>query len=203
MFDSGISASALIEAIKNEADIAIPIRSESYILWLNALEQLLYTELIKEQGRIELTETADIINNGIELEALDLPDGENAVRFEDIHAVYADETQLIKSTAASGVIFFDTYYKIGKRLGLNLKNRPGKVVIVYYVKPELKTEGNIETKNVMLPVEFLDLAKAKLRAESYKVANEDSLAAKWMNDYNVLLETFKLWLSDKQAQFGI
>lgn len=203
MFDSGISASALIEAIKNEADIAIPIQSESYILWLNALEQLLYTELIKEQGRIELTETADITKNGIELESLGLSDGENAVRFEDIHAVYADETQLIKSTAASGVIFFDTYYKIGKRLGLNLKNRPGKVVIVYYVKPELKTEGNIETKNVMLPVEFLDLAKAKLRAESYKVANEDSLAAKWMNDYNVLLETFKLWLSDKQAQFGI
>lgn len=203
MFDSGIKASALIDAIKNEADIAIPIPDGSYTLWLNALEQLLYTEVIKEQGKIEIKETADIINNGIELEALDLPDGENAVRFEDVHAVYADETQLIKSTAASGVIFFDTYYKIGKRLGFNLKNRPGKVVIVYYVKPELKTADNIRTENVMLPVEFLDLAKAKLRAEAYKVANEDSLAAKWMNDYNVLLETFKVWLSDKRPSFGI
>jgi len=203
MFDSGIKASALIDAIKNEADIAIPIPDGSYILWLNALEQLLYTEVIKEQGKIELTETADIVNSGIETTALEVPDGENAVRFEDIHAVYADETQLIKSTAASGVIFFDTYYKIGKRLGFNLKNRPGKVVIVYFVKPELKTEDNISTENVMLPVEFLDLAKAKLRAEAYKVANEDSLAAKWMNDYNVLLETFKVWLSDKRPSFGI
>ena len=203
MFDSGILASKLIEVIKSEADIAIPIPDESCILWLNSLEQLLYTEVIKEQGRIELSDTADIVNNGVDISTLGVPDGENAVRFEDIHAVYADETQLIKSTAASGVIFFDTYYKIGKRVGLNLKNRPGKVVIVYYVKPELKDADNIDVKNVMLPVEFLDLVKAKLRAEAYKVANEDSLAAKWMNDYNVLLETFKLWLSDKQPNFGI
>ena len=54
MFDSGIKASALIEQIENEADIAIPIAKESYVSWLNALEQLLYTELIQEQGKIEL-----------------------------------------------------------------------------------------------------------------------------------------------------
>ena len=53
MFDSGIKASVLIEQIENEADIAIPIAKESYVLWLNALEQLLYTELIQEQGKIE------------------------------------------------------------------------------------------------------------------------------------------------------
>ncbi len=200
MFDSGIKASALIEQIENEADIAIPIAKESYVSWLNALEQLLYTELIQEQGKIEL----DGVNGSvIGIDTLTVPNDENAVRFEDIHAVYADQTQLIESTVASGVIFSDTYYKIGNDIGVNLKKEPEKVKIIYFVKPKLKTVANISTVNVMIPVEFIDLAKAKLRGEAYKVANEDSIAAKWLNDYNVLLETFKMWLSGKQSEFGM
>jgi hypothetical protein len=71
------------------------------------------------------------------------------------------------------------------------------------VKPELKTISNYASKYVMLPIEFIDLIKAKLRGEAYKYANEDNLAAKWLNDYNVLVETFKAWLSNKQPEFGI
>ena len=55
----------------------------------------------------------------------------------------------------------------------------------------------------MLPPELIDLAKAKLRGEAYKLANEDGLAAKWLNDYNVLLETFKVWIQSKAPAFGI
>ena len=200
MFDSGIKASALIEQIENEADIAIPIAKESFVSWLNALEQLLYTELIQEQGKIEL----DGVNGSvIGIDTLNVPNGENAVRFEDMHTIYADQTQLIESTAASGVIFPDTFYKIGVDIGLNLKKQPERVTIIYFVKPELKTTDNISTKNVMIPVEFIDLAKAKLRGEAYKVANEMELSAMWLNDYNVLLETFKAWLSGKQPEFGM
>lgn len=200
MFDSGIKAASLIEQIKNEADIAIPIANESYVSWLNALEQLLYTELIQEQGKIEL----DGVNGSvIGIDTLNVPNGENAIRFEDIHAIYADQTQLIKSTVASGVIFPDTYYKIGNDIGINLKKEPENIKIVYFVKPTLKTTDNISITNVMIPTEFIDLAKSKLRGEAYKIANEDSLAAKWMNDYNVLLETFKAWISTKQSEFGM
>lgn len=200
MFDSGIKASALIEQIENEADIAIPIAKENYVSWLNALEQLLYTEIIQEQGKIELD---GVKGSVIGIDTLNVPNGENAVRFEDIHAIYADQTQLIESTVASGVIFPDTYYKIGNDIGVNLKREPEKVKIIYFVKPELKTTDNISTKNVMIPVEFIDLVKAKLRGEAYKVANEDSIAAKWINDYNILLETFKAWISEKQPEFGM
>lgn len=200
MFDSGITASALIEQIKDEADIAIPIPDATYVLWLNALEQLLYTELIQEQGKIEL----DGVSSGvISIDTLNVPNGENAVRFEDIHTVYADQTQLIKSTVASGAIFPDTYYKIQNNIGLNLRKQAEKLKIIYFVRPALKTEDSISTECVMLPVEFIDLAKSKLRGEAYKVANEDSIAAKWINDYNVLLETFKAWLSGKQSEFGM
>lgn len=200
MFNSGVIVSDLIEQLKDEADISIPIPTASYVLWLNALEQLLYTELIQEQGKIEL----DSVSSGdISIDTLNVSNGENAVRFEDIHAVYADQTQLIKSTVASGVIFPDTYYKIGNDIGLNLKKQAEKLKIIYFVRPALKTEENINAECVMLPVEFIDLAKAKLRGEAYKVANEDNIAAKWINDYNVLLETFKAWLSGKQSEFGM
>lgn len=200
MFDSGIKAADLIEEIKDEADIAIPIPDTNYITWLNALEQLLYTEFIQEQGKIEIDNISDSV---IRINTLTVPSGENAVRFEDIYAVYADETQLIKSTAASGVIFKDAYYKTGNDIGINLIKNPSKLTIVYFVKPELKTKTNISAKNVMLPLEFIELAKSKLRGEAYKLANEDGIAAKWINDYNVLLETFKAWLTDKRPEFGI
>lgn len=203
MFNSGIKAKDLIAQIVDEADVAYPISNQNYIQWLNALEQLLYTEVIQEQGEIEFTGD---FNLPIAIDTLDVPDGENAVRFEDIHAMYADKTQLIESTVASGVIFPDTYYKIQNNIGLNLKNTPEKLKIIYYVRPALKTvdtSDNISEENVMLPVEFIDLAKSKLRGEAYKLANEDSIAAKWLNDYNVLLETFKMWLSGKQSEFGM
>lgn len=200
MFDSGIKALDLIEQIKDEADIAYPISDESYVLWLNALEQLLYTEIIQEQGKIEFN---DVKGSVIGVDTLDVPNGENCVRFEDIYAVYAGDTQLIKSTVTSGVIFPDTYYKIGNDIGLNLEKEPEKIKLIYFVKPELKTTDNIGTLNVMIPVEFLDLAKAKLRGEAYKAANEDALSAKWINDYNILLETFKAWILGKRSEFGM
>lgn len=200
MFNSGITVKSIIEQIQDEADISIAIPNGSYVMWLNALEQLLYTELIQEQGKIELDgEIGDVVS----INTLNVPDGENAVRFEDIHAIYADETQLIKSTVTSGMLFHNTYYKIHNDIGLNLKNQPEKLKVIYFVRPALKTEQNISADIVMLPVEFIDLVKAKLRGEAYKLSNENSLAAKWINDYNVLLEIFKAWLSEKQSEFGL
>lgn len=200
MFNSGITVKSIIEQIQDEADISIAIPNGSYVMWLNALEQLLYTELIQEQGKIELDgEIGDVVS----INTINVPDGENAVRFEDIHAIYADETQLIKSTVTSGMLFPNTYYKIQNDIGLNLKNQPEKLKVIYFVRPALKTEQNISADIVMLPVEFIDLVKSKLRGEAYKLANENSLAAKWINDYNVLLEIFKAWLSEKQSEFGL
>lgn len=200
MFDSGIKAADLIEQIKDEADIAIPIPDINYIAWLNAVEQLLYTELIQEQGEIKL----DSVSGGvISISDLSVPSGESEVRFEDIHAVYADKTQLIKSTLASGVIFPNTYYKTRNNIGLSLTEQPQTVKIIYFIRPALKTEANIGTEYVKVPLEFTELVKAKLRGEAYKLANEDSLSAKWINDYNILLETFKAWLKNKQPEFGL
>lgn len=200
MFDSGISAKSLIEELKEtEVDIALEIPDKTYAEWLNSLQQLLYTEVIKEQKKLTITPAP------VSPFSISLLNAENA-RFEDIHAIYADGIQLIKSTVASGVIFPDTFYKDNNNIGYNTKKAPTELTIVYIVKPALVTttsHGNINDVNVMLPVEFIDLVKAKLRGEAYKLANEDNHAAKWLNDYNTLLETFKAWIADKSANFGM
>lgn len=201
MFDSGIKALDLIEQIKNEADISTPIPDEDYILWINTLEQMLYSEVIKEQAKIEVNDiNAD---SSIDIENHPVNEEQSSIRFEDIHAIYNGETQLIKTTVASGGIFPDCFYKIENKIGLNLKNEPEKIRIVYYVRPAIKKPENISDLNVMLPVEFIDLAKSKLRGEAYKLANEGDIAAMWLNDYNILLETFKVWVSDKEPKFGV
>lgn len=200
MFDSGIKVKDLIDQIKDEADISAPISDDSYILWITALEQLLYTEIIKEQSVLEVSIPT---SSKIDLSELQVANEESPVRFENIHAVYADMVQLIKSTAASGVIFPNTYYKQKNGIGLNIQGDAKKLRIVYFVRPSEKSVSRADTETVKLPIEFIDLVKARLRGEAYKVANEDNLAAKWIGDYNTLLEAFKTWIAEKQAAFGL
>ena len=210
MFDSGISVKKLIDGLQSEVDIALEIPDETYIEWLNSLQQLLYTEVIKEQKKTTLQGT---MQNPISLSLIMKESNENTPIFEDIHAVYADGVQLIQSTLTSGVIFPNTYYKNNNKIGYRTKTPPQEMIIIHIVKPALVTvtsHGNTKDAddngnpiNVMVPIEFIDLVKSKLRGEAYKLANEDALAAKWLNDYNTHLETFRAWIAEKESNFGI
>ena len=197
MFDSGISVKDLIDELNAEVDIALDLPNTAYAGWLNSLQQLLYSEIIKEQKKavVELSE------DGIISLSSPLGTDENRTRFEDIYAIYANGKQLMKTTLTSGKIFPDTFYKINNNVGINATPTPTEVEIIYIVKPVLVK--NINEGNVMVPVEFIDLVKAKLRGEAYKLVNEDAIAAKWLNDYNMLLETFKAWITEKSPNFGI
>lgn len=209
MFDSGISVKSLVEDLNAEVDIALDIPDTSYAEWLNSLQQLLYSEIIKEQRK----KTIENPSSNVISMPFEVGTNENGPRFEDIYAVYVGKKQLMKTTLASGAIFADTYCKANNDLWINTLSPLEKVEIIYFVKPALvtcNTHKNINEKyedgtpvNVMVPVEFIDLVKAKLRGEAYKLANEDSLAAKWLNDYNVLLETFKAWVAEKSSKFGM
>lgn len=204
MFWSDITYEKLIDEVKSEVDIAVEINDEIYMRWLNTLITFLYTEIIKEQTTIVLEPaptrpfTVTVKDYDYELKKLN---------FEDIVTIYADDIQLIKSTAASGAIFQNTFYKEHElwadtydyKIGYNTKTKPNKLTIVYYIRPLVNyPDGFVE-----LPNEFIDLAKSKLRGEAYKLANEDALAAKWLNDYNTLLETFKVWIAEKSSKFGL
>lgn len=192
-----------IEELKNEVDIAIEIPDYIYLSWLNSLHQLLYTEIIKEQKKVVLTSS---LQSPVDISKIDIDKQlEEVPRFEDIYAVYTDDgTQLMKSTVASGVIFPNTFYKDDNKLGYNTKQTPKSLTIIYIVRPKiLNIIDELNDWCVYLPDEFIDLAKAKLRGEAYKLANEDELAAKWLNDYNVLLENFKAWITEKSPDFGL
>lgn len=196
MFDSGKSVKELITELKDEVDVAFEIPTSTYLIWLNSIEQLCYSEIIKEQREI-------IVKNPttpIALSNLTVSGNEAPIRFEDIYAVYADDVQLMKTTLASGQIFPDTFYKQNDNLGLNLPYLTQELKIIYFVRPKIKTS---ETGNVMMPIEFMDMVKAKMRGEAYKLMNEDSLAGKWLVDYNVSLENFKSWCNNKASKFGM
>ena len=224
MFDSGISVKDLIEELNTEVDIALDIPNSTYVEWLNSLQQLLYTEIIKEQKKATITKLdfGGVVSYGlkefldkyslkspISISEISVDSNESQPRFEDIHTVYADSTtesnlQLIKSTVASGGIFPNTFYKDNNDIGFNTKDDILNLIIVYFAKPALiGKDDDLEKVTVMVPIEFIDLVKAKLRGEAYKIANEDNLAAKWLNDYNILLETFKAWITEKSSNFGV
>lgn len=196
MFDSGKAVRELIDELKDEVDIAIEIPDTTYLVWLNTVEQLCYSEIIKEQR-----ETTKLYpTTPVEMSSLETSEDEAPIRFEDILTIYADNIELIKSTVASGNIFTDTYYKVNNSIAFNVEYEVRELNVIYHARPKPKTSV---TGNVMLPVEFIELAKAKLRGEAYKLANEDELSLKWLNDYNVLLEHFKVWCESKSSQFGL
>jgi hypothetical protein len=227
MFDSGISVKEIIEELNKEVDIALPIPNKTYVTWLNSLQQLLYGDVIKEQKKTTTTiveqlrdPTLGVIErriNPVPLSSISIDENQNQPIFEDICAVFIkangneNAIQLMKSTITSGNIFPNTFYKDDNNIGYNIDNRNpfeklASMTIVYYVKPALVTvtdADEINDANVMLPVEFIDLVKAKLRGEAYKLANEDDIAAKWLNDYNTLLETFKVWVAEKSPNLGL
>lgn len=196
MFDSGIKAQTLFKEIENEADIAIDVGNTYFVSWLNTLEQMLYSEIIKEQAEHTFTSAGNA-----KLQSITVT-GDN-VRYEDVHAVYADGLQLKETTLASGAVFPNTYFKKANDIAFSDDVTGKTIKIIYIVRPKIKTTSNMSTENVKLPTEFVELAKAKLRGEAYKLANEDGLSAKWLGDYNVLLETFKVWIQNKSPSFGI
>ncbi len=198
MFNSGITVKELVEELIAEVDVALDIPKATYVTWLNSLQQMLYTEVIKEQMEW-IIENASSKNPFEEM---------TDIRFEDIVAAYADGVQLIKSTPASGKIFPNTFYKEGGSIYFNAQYSTEEEIlrVVFIVKPPLAKvdkNGEIEDNDVYLPIEFIELAKSKLRGEAYKLANEFDIAANWLNDYNTLLETFKVWIAEKSPNFGI
>ena len=170
--------------------------------WLNSLQWLLYSAIIKEQNDLIITEPQEDV---IQLASLDVSDNEAPIPFEDIYAVYADTTQLIKTSITSGFVFPDCFYKKGDNLAVKMQKTPNFIKLIYHIKPKLikvNENNEIQDGNVMIPIEFIELVKSKLRGEAYSLENQYGPASNWLNNYNILLENFKQWLSDKAQQFG-
>ncbi len=202
MFNSGKMAAELISEIESEADIALPIPKATWVLWLNELEYLLYSEIIRQQRRAEFFSPV----GELKLEEIEVDKGQAVPLPDDVYQVYADKRQLIQSTVNSGVIFPDTWYIDGNVIRYNTEFEPNCITLIYFERPELKKvdeNGEISADTVRVPYGFLDMVKSRLRGEAYKLVNEDLQAAKWINDYNIHLENFKVYISNRQPAFGV
>lgn len=193
MYDSGITAKAFIATIQAEADISMPVPQESYMRWINTVEQFLYAEILEEYVRVGMPYTGGVVA----LSEI----GEN-VSFDDIVSVYGDDVELDRAGVIAGIVVTDrpmywTDYR--GNLVLNTPDKPGYLTIIHRIRPAPKQSGE---ERICLPVEWLDMLAARLRAEAYKIANEDGQAGKWMQDYNAQLETFKVWAARRNERYG-
>ncbi len=203
MYNSGILTSDFIAAVAGEADISVPVADTSWYRWVNAVEQFVYTEIFKQLVSCELY-FEDISDNTVHLGSqIPVLDGCAVPDFDDIVKIYADDTELSRAGVISGIIFGDKplyYTDYGGNIKLIVPFAADTVRVVYQIRPRLKTEGDGSFIN--LPPEFVDLLAARLRAEAYKIANEDGQAAKWAADYNTQLEMLKVWAAMRSERYG-
>jgi hypothetical protein len=203
MYDSGTTAAALIALVQAEADISVTIASATWYRWINEVEQLLYTEIIKELKSIILT----VSTSTISMASVTALSTEQQAIFEDIYKVYANGKELQKSSLISSISlsgYKSVWYKTGGNIGISLAGGDSatSVTIVYYVRPKLKASADSPAANIKLPTEFLEMMACRLRGEAYKLANDDGQSAKWLTDYNSYVETFKVWVTSHNAGYG-
>lgn len=191
MYDSGITANAFIGTVEEEADISYPIPKASWLRWITTVEQFVYSEVLDEHCYVVVPYSAEISLSSIG----------SGVTFDDIVAVYADGAELDRAGVVSALVIPDRpMYWTDNNGTLRLcYDGADEVTVVYRLRPAVKSTGN---EHVMLPVEWLDMVAARMRGEAYKIANEDGIAGKWLNDYNTQLESFKVWAQKRKERYG-
>lgn len=197
-FNSGYSAQKIIKNLIDETDMVSYITEDTYVRLYNELIELLYGEIIQDT---KLYETKELTNT--HLEDLD-------IKTEHIKDVYYGNTQLSRGKAEQVGKIDNIYYTDNDgRFCFSAVSATDdvkgmeKLRIYYNYIPErladLKTENNDRT--IPLPFSFLELVTSKLRGEIYKLLNEDEQSAKWLNDYNNLLENFKIYIQSRKEKF--
>lgn len=191
MYDCGITAKAFIETVQGEADISAIIPEASWLRWINTVEQFLYAEILAEYVRVEIPYA----------EKIPLASIGEGVTYDDIISVYGDDVELDRAGVIAGTAVERPMYWTDYEGNVILRpvDVPSKVFVVYRLRPAIKKTG---AETIRIPVEWLDLLAARMRGEAYKVANEDGLAGKWMNDYNMQLESFKIWAAKRNERYG-
>ena len=191
MYDCGITAKAFIETVQGEADISAVIPEASWLRWINTVEQFIYAEILAEYVRVEIPYA----------EKIPLASIGEGVTYDDIVSVYGDDVELDRAGVIAGTAVERSMYWTDYEGNVILRpvDVPSQVFVVYRLRPTIKKTG---AETIRIPVEWLDLLAARMRGEAYKVANEDGLAGKWMNDYNMQLESFKIWAAKRNERYG-
>jgi len=207
MLYSGVKFKTVVDMLRGEVNIAIPISDDMFCTHINTLEQFLYTDFIKQQKRAEILADETMI---IEIDSILPATDERKPVYEDIMKVYGHaigtRMEYTKGSMVAGRTFFGKplYWKNGVNLAFSpmLNMIPDTIEIIYYVRPKLKDPSNMTELEIMVPIEFMPMVYAYLRCEMYKLAVNVTSSAQWANEYNAWLETFTQWIVNRNKRYG-
>lgn len=200
MYDSKIKLSDLVDIVKGEVDIAPAISEGSCARWVSSLEQQLYTDIIGFFRSYD----RPIESGGFDITTIPAASGEDEVRFDDIVKLYDDGHEAVRCGTIAAYQFKDEksiYWQEGQRVNVKFMSGGSLAHIIVRVRPAIKTKDD-SSDTVKVPYEWTDMVLAKIRGEAYKLAGDDAQAAKWLGDFNAQLESFKLWVAERQKWYG-
>lgn len=204
MYHSGFFASDIIDSVRSETNDSFPVSLSSYVNWINMVEQLLYSDIVKEQRCAEMP-----FKKVISFGELPLDEAcEDIPRFADIIHIYgitADGSSVELEFASAenvlrGVQADNAYYFDGH--GINIcADGYARLIVMWIARPAPKRViGETVIGSIMLPPEFIELLICKLRAEKYRLTNDDALCAKWADEYNYHLLNFKNFVDARRPK---
>jgi hypothetical protein len=204
MYHSGFFASDIIETVKSETNDSFPVSLVSYVNRINGVEQLLYSDIVKEQRLSEMP-----FKKVISFGELPLDEAcEDIPRFADIIHIYGinadgSSVELEFSSAENvlrGVQADNSYYFDGHDIKVCADGYES-LIIMWIARPAPKRViGETVIGSIMLPPEFIELLICKLRAEKYRLTNDDALCAKWADEYNYHLLNFKNFVDARRPK---
>ncbi len=200
MFSASVTVAQLLDSVIDGIGLFLPQDRAFYRDTLNECLCRLYTELIAEVRSMNVFAAGDLI----QLSSLSpIPDAA-PIREQDVCGVSATGKRLYYLPPAQFDMRDDRgFYTVQDgAVRLSLPDLPRNNLALFYLVCPMHFNADNEDTPVPFPDEFLPLLRAKLRGEAFRLANEDALAAKWLGEYNTLLDEFRLYLETVSARRG-
>lgn len=200
MYDSKVSVAEVVRMLESEVDIQSAIDYNSCARWITSLEQLIYTDIVKDYRSTEVLLQGDVLC----IDQIFVEEGYNKPTFDEIVKVYDEIDELVRCGPIAAHQFSEDkpiYWNEGETVHAKiLRDGVDHLLVIFKARPEIKMDESADT--VKVPYEWLEMVLSKVRGEAYKIAGDDAQAAKWLNDYNTQLESFKAWCNERQKWFG-
>ena len=158
MYKSGMTAGALFKILREDVDISLSVDDSLLLLWLDALQQMLYSEIIREQRLTRIVGEGDAVL----YTSLSCGVDESIPEARDIVGVFADNVEAQRVSGGIGRILHGerpSWYDGDSAICMMLPVPAREVQIAHVVRPLAATVDS----EVCVPPEFLPMVLSRLR----------------------------------------
>lgn len=196
MFSSACTANELISRVQNELGYANAPDRDFFYGVLNDCLTRLYTEVIAEKRRLNATAK----NGKANLAEITSPAYCARIREQDVCAAWNGDRQLRFLPSSMFPLGGKGYYTVEDGcLCLGDPEDGEALEVAVILRPAAFDEAN-GNEPIPFPDEFISMLACRMRGEALRLSGEDSEAAKWLGEYNALLNEFTLWLAAVRAE---